>query len=184
MAPIVDQEFVAHLFAFEDGPRADRAYRQSRGLWAACRDRLGMSVPVTRLGVTDRLPQSRCVPTVVLMTPDDTVRLHPGLAGERDPDHETAVGCQARPNVLVELGMALMAYPERTIVIEIGSLRPVGDLAGLNVIRFDGSGRAIAKVVSRLREAGCPVDDSDTAWKDPSRFAGLDAFTRGPHENR
>lgn len=119
--------------------------------------------------------------TVVLMTPDDTVQLHPELAGDTDPDSETAAGCQARPNVLVELGMALMAYPERTIVIEIGALRSIGDLAGLNVIRFDGSGRAIAKVISRLRACGCPVDDSDTDWRDPSRFAGLDAFLRGPH---
>jgi predicted nucleotide-binding protein len=119
--------------------------------------------------------------TVVLMTPDDTVQLRSDLAGAHDPDQETAVGCQARPNVLLELGMALMAYPERTIVVEIGALRSIGDLAGLNVIRFDGSGRAIAKVISRLRAAGCPVDDSDTSWKDASRFAGLDAFTRGPH---
>jgi predicted nucleotide-binding protein len=122
--------------------------------------------------------------TVVLMTPDDTVQLHPDVSGKQDPDHETAMGCQARPNVILELGMALMAYPERTIVIEIGSLRSIGDLAGLNVIRFDGSGRAIAKVVSRLRAAGCLVDDSDTDWKDASRFAGLAAITRGPHECR
>jgi predicted nucleotide-binding protein len=120
--------------------------------------------------------------TIVLMTPDDTVQLQPDLSSDQDPGHETAAGYQARPNVLLELGMALMAYPERTIVVEIGSLRPIGDLGGLNVIRFDGSGQAIAKVISRLRKAGCPVDDSDTTWKDPSRFAGLDAFTRGPHE--
>lgn len=118
--------------------------------------------------------------TIVLMTPDDIVHLHPDLAGEHDPDHETAVGCQARPNVFLELGMALMAYPERTIVIEVGALRAVGDLGGLNVIRFDGSGRAIAKVVARLRQAGCPVDDSDTDWKDAARFSGLEAFVRAP----
>lgn len=119
---------------------------------------------------------------VVLMTPDDAVQLHPDLAGDRDPDYETGIGSQARPNTLIELGMALMAYPKRTIVIEIGSLRPISDLGGLHVVRFDGSGPAIAKVVSRLRAAGCPVDDSDRSWKDPARFAGLAAFVRQPHE--
>lgn len=121
---------------------------------------------------------------VVLVTPDDTVVLHPDLAREQDPDFETAVGSQARPNVLVELGMALMAYPDRTIIIEMGSLRPISDLSGLHVVRFDGSGPAIARVVSRLKTAGCPVDESDRSWKDPARFADLAAFTRRPRELR
>ncbi|MDX3191245.1 BN6_48550 family protein [Streptomyces sp. MN03-5084-2B] len=121
---------------------------------------------------------------VVLVTPDDTVVLHPDLAGEQDPDFETGVGSQARPNVLVELGMALMAYPDRTIIIEMGSLRPVSDLSGLHVVRFDGSGPAIARVVSRLRTAGCPVDESDRSWRDPARFADLATFTRRPRELR
>ncbi|MFI5590007.1 CATRA conflict system CASPASE/TPR repeat-associated protein [Amycolatopsis sp. NPDC051758] len=119
---------------------------------------------------------------VVLMTPDDTVMLHPDLADEQDPDSETGVGSQARPNVLVELGMALMAYPQRTIIIEMGSLRAVSDLGGLHVVRFDGSAPAIAKVKSRLRAAGCPVDDSDRSWTDPARFAHLAALKRRPHE--
>lgn len=119
---------------------------------------------------------------VVLVTPDDSVVLHPDLAGDQDPDFETGVGSQARPNVLVELGMALMAYPERTIIIELGSLRPVSDLSGLHVVRFDGSGPAIAKVISRLKGAGCSVDESDRSWRDPARFAHLAAFTRKPRK--
>jgi predicted nucleotide-binding protein len=121
---------------------------------------------------------------VVLVTPDDTVVLHPDLAGKQDPDFETGVGSQARPNVLVELGMALMAYPQRTIIVEMGSLRPVSDLGGLHVVRFDGSGPAIAKVVSRLKAAGCLVDESDRSWTDPAQFADLTALARRPHELR
>jgi hypothetical protein len=94
--------------------------------------------------------------------------------------HERAQAAQARPNVLFELGLALMAYPERTIVVEVGQMRPVGDLGGLNVIRFDGSAVVIRKVLDRLKQAGCPVDDTGAAWMDPSRFAGLDAYQRGP----
>lgn len=121
--------------------------------------------------------------TVVLLSPDDVVQLHPDLRGPNDLDFETAQGCQARPNVLLELGMALMAFPERTIVIEVGELRPIADLAGLNVIRFDGSGPSIDKVIKRLRQAGCPVDDGDTSWRDPHRFSGLDTYHRTPGTN-
>jgi len=74
----------------------------------------------------------------------------------------------------------LTTYPERTIVVEVGQMRPVGDLAGLNVIRFDGSAVATKKVLDRLRQAGCPVNDSGTGWLDPGRFTGMAAYRRGP----
>jgi hypothetical protein len=82
--------------------------------------------------------------------------------------------------VLFELGLALMAYPDRTVIVEIGQLRPVADLAGLNVIRFDGSAIAIKKVIDRLAQAGCPVDTSGTDWLDTDRFADLAAYRRSP----
>jgi predicted nucleotide-binding protein len=117
--------------------------------------------------------------TLVLLSPDDVVELHSDLGKDNDMPHEQGLAAQARPNVLLELGMALMAYPERTIVVEIGRMRPVGDLGGLNVIRFDGSSAAVKKVLDRLHQAGCPVDYSGP-WLDPLRFADLDAYRRGP----
>lgn len=119
--------------------------------------------------------------TVVLMTPDDVVQLHPDLTRHDDSQQETDLGCQPRPNVILELGMALMAAPESTIILEFGALRPMSDLAGLHVIRFDGSARSIAKLIHRLRQAGCPVDVSDTHLFDSGRFTEFRAFTRRPH---
>lgn len=117
--------------------------------------------------------------TLVLLSPDDVVQLHADLYQDNDLPHERVRAAQARPNVLFELGLALMAYPDRTVVVEVGRMRPVADLAGLNVIRFDGSAPAIKKVLDRLRTAGCPVDYSG-AWLDAARFAGLPAYERGP----
>ena len=118
--------------------------------------------------------------TLVLMTPDDIVELHPDLRQDNDLPHERARSVQARPNVLFELGLALMAYPDRTIIVEIGQMRPIADLAGLNTIRFDGSAVAIKKTLDRLNQAGCPVDLSGADWADVSRFAGLPAYERAP----
>ncbi|MFI0480906.1 CATRA conflict system CASPASE/TPR repeat-associated protein [Actinomadura sp. 9N215] len=117
---------------------------------------------------------------VVLMTPDDIVRLHPDLHGEREPGHETGPSGQARPNVLIELGMVLMAYPERTIIVHFGDLRPIADLAGRNYIRFDGSSAAAGKLVERLKLAGCAVVDQGGDWRNPARFADLDVYGREP----
>jgi predicted nucleotide-binding protein len=118
--------------------------------------------------------------TLVVLSPDDVVELHPDLYQDNDLPHERSRAGQSRPNVLFELGLALMAYPERTIVIEVGQMRPIGDLAGLNVIRFDGSPVAIRKLLNRLKQANCPVDDSGTDWLNPHRFADLSAYRRGP----
>jgi predicted nucleotide-binding protein len=118
--------------------------------------------------------------TLVLMSPDDIVELHPDLLKDNDHQYERARAGQARPNVLFELGLAFMAYPQRTIIVEAGVMRPIADLAGLNVIRFDGSAVAVKKVADRLAMAGCPVDTSGASWLDPGRFAGLATYRRGP----
>lgn len=115
---------------------------------------------------------------VVLMTPDDGASLHAGLREPGEPPHETVVTGQARPNVLFEAGMALGRQPERTVIIEIGRLRPFSDLGGRNVIRFDGTAKSLNKIVARLRVAGCAVNTTGTDWLDASRFAGLAAYSR------
>ena len=61
--------------------------------------------------------------TLVLLSPDNIVELHPDLLQENDHPYERARAGQARPNVLFELGLAFMAYPERTIIVEVGLMR-------------------------------------------------------------
>lgn len=119
--------------------------------------------------------------SVVLMSPDDVVQLHADLAGPRDQAHETARGLQPRPNVIFELGQARMAYPERTFVVEVGRLRAIGDMLGVNVVRFDGEPRSLEKVAARLRLIGCTVDDAGLGyWLAENRFADLSALRRSP----
>ena len=114
--------------------------------------------------------------TLVLLSPDNTVELDADPALADDIPLERAPARQARPNVLFELGLVQMAYPGRTVIVEVGNVPPLSDLAGLNVIRFDGSVQAIRKVLSRLEVAGCAVDYSGTDWMDSGRFTGLRAF--------
>jgi predicted nucleotide-binding protein len=138
----------------------------------------GMTAPY--LGDVVRNAPHLAQATLVLLSPDDIVELHPDLRQDNDHPYERARAGQARPNVLFELGLAFMAYPRQTIIVEVGLMRPIADLAGLNVIRFDGSAIAIKKVVDRLTLAGCLVDTSGADWLDPGRFASLAAYRRGP----
>lgn len=117
---------------------------------------------------------------LVLLTPDDCVMLHPDLHGEGEQDYEKRLTGQPRPNVLLELGMVLMAYPQRTLIVEIGSLRQIADIAGRNFIRFDGSEVSIGKIVERLKQAGCRVNDTGSDWRETWPFRRLAAYRRMP----
>jgi predicted nucleotide-binding protein len=121
---------------------------------------------------------SRAQASLVLLTPDDVAKLHPQLLGEHERDDETQLTGQPRQNVLIELGMVLMAYPERTIIVEVGKLRHVADTDGRNVIRFDGSDTAVGKIVERLKQAGCQVNDTGSDWRQTWPFRHLAAYRR------
>jgi Predicted nucleotide-binding protein containing TIR-like domain len=72
---------------------------------------------------------------LVLLTPDDEVRLHPQLWSPREPSYEREFTLQSRPNVLFEAGMAMGRAPSRTVLIELGEVRPFSDVAGRHMLR-------------------------------------------------
>lgn len=114
---------------------------------------------------------------VVLLTPEDVVRLHPELRapGEAPQPREYM---QARPNVLIELGMALALHPRRTVILTLGEQQPISDIAGLNYVRVTPQVEFRAKFANHLRAAGCPVDTSGEDWLHAGDFAALDAHRR------
>ncbi|UWE11049.1 nucleotide-binding protein [Actinacidiphila bryophytorum] len=121
---------------------------------------------------------SQAQAALVLLTPDDTAKLHPDLLGDEERADEIRYTGQPRQNVLIELGMVLMAYPERTVIVEVGRLRHAADIEGLNVIRFDGSLTSLAKIAARLELAGCRLDDSGPEWRETGHFRDLAAYRR------
>ncbi|HEV2638890.1 MAG TPA: nucleotide-binding protein [Actinocrinis sp.] len=148
-----------------------------RGLeWEELVRATGHTVPFLGDVVVNAPAQAQAA--LVLLTPDDVAMLHPDLLQVRDQEYEGRLTGQARPNVLLELGMVLMAYPERTVIVEVGALRPIADLAGRNVIRFDGSVASVKKIAERLDLAGCRVNQTGSDWLDPGPFHALKAYQR------
>ena len=113
---------------------------------------------------------SRAHAVVVLFTPDDEVRLRQEFRGDGDLPHETELTGQARPNVLFEAGMAMGRHPGRTVLVELGDLRPFTDIAGLHVIRMDGSSQRRQELAQRLGTTGCPVKLDGTDWHTAGDF--------------
>lgn len=100
---------------------------------------------------------------VVLMTPDDIAYLRREYASG-DDDREMVPTPQARPNVLFEAGMAFGHHPDKTILVELGSLRPFSDIGGRFTVRLDNSPERRNDLANRLRDAGCDVTTAGSDW--------------------
>ena len=107
---------------------------------------------------------------VVLFTPDDEAKMSDQFRGVNEPPYETELSGQARPNVLFEAGMAMGRYPDRTILVEIGTLRPFSDISGIHVVRLDNSPRTRHDLVQRLQTTGCPVNSDGNDWYSTGDF--------------
>ena len=64
----------------------------------------------------------------------------------------------------------LRDWSERTIIVEIGSLRPFSDIAGRHVIRLDDTSQRRQELALRLRDAGCSVSLDGTDWHAAGAF--------------
>lgn len=106
---------------------------------------------------------------VVLMTPDEVAYLQPRY-GHGDGDPEILPAAQARPNVLFEAGMALGRDAKRTVLVEVGEVRPFSDVAGRHALRLTNSVSSRQSLANRLKTAGCAVDLTGTDWHTTGDF--------------
>ncbi|MDA2935124.1 nucleotide-binding protein [Acidobacteria bacterium AH-259-D05] len=107
---------------------------------------------------------------VVLMTPDDEARLNRSLLKPKDDQYERELTGQARPNVLFESGLAFGRSPDRTILVEVGNLRPFSDIGGRHTVRLTNDTQKRQELAERLKTAGCKVDLSGTDWHTEGDF--------------
>lgn len=113
--------------------------------------------------------QARAV--VVLFTGDDHAKLDDRLLGIDETSEP--LQSQPRPNVLFEAGMAFGVHADRTILVELGPLRGLSDIAGRHAIRLSNGPESRAALVARLKRAGCVVDtDGKTDWYSTGDFDG------------
>ena len=113
---------------------------------------------------------SRAHAVIVLFTPDDEARLKEPFRADDDPPHETQLTGQARPNVLFESGMAMARDQDRTVLVELGTLRWFSDIGGRHTVRLDDTSQRRQDLAQRLEAAGCPVNLAGTDWHTAGDF--------------
>ena len=107
---------------------------------------------------------------IVLLSPDDEVRLSPDLWKVKEDENEKEFRLQARPNVLFEAGMAFGKHPDRTLLVEVGQIKAFSDVAGRHVVRLSNSSDKRNEIAERLRTAGCDVSTSGNDWLNTGDF--------------
>jgi predicted nucleotide-binding protein len=146
--------------------------------WSEARRRTGKPNPYTWEIVDRALTEAGAI--VALLTPDDDARLRRPLWSAHENPLETEYLSQPRQNVLFEAGVAYGRAPQRTVLIRVGSHRPMSDLAGHHILQLDDSPQSRHAVADALRAAGCPVDVSDADWFRAGRFT----LTEPPEPDR
>jgi len=105
-----------------------------------------------------------CQAVLVLLTGDDEAKLLDKYIKRDDDDSEKNLMPQPRPNVLFEAGLAFGTHPSRTILIQVGKMRPFSDMAGIHMIRLSNEATSRNEIAQRLKSAGCDVDQSGSDW--------------------
>ena len=72
--------------------------------------------------------------------------------------------------MLFEAGMAMERDQDRTVLVELGSLRPFSDTAGRHTIRLNNSVQQRQQLAKRLESAGCPVNLEGIDWHTDGDF--------------
>lgn len=137
--------------------------------WSEAVERTGKASPY--VGEVLETAFSEAQAAIILFTPDDEARLCEELRGQKEPIYETELTGQARPNVIFEAGMAMGMYPKRTVIVELGELRPMSDIGGRHIIRMNNSVARRQELAQRLKRAGCNINIAGTDWHEEGDFA-------------
>jgi len=136
--------------------------------WDQAINMTGNPSPLVEETIDAAMKEAQAV--IVLLTSDDETKLREEFISVTDPAHERELTPQPRQNVIFEAGLALGRYPDRTIFVQVGRLRPFSDIAGRHSVRLKNTSKARQQLAQRLKLAGCPVDLSGTDWHDAGSF--------------
>jgi predicted nucleotide-binding protein len=109
---------------------------------------------------------------MVLLSPDEEAKLRSKFVSTRDRrSHLHTLEGQPRPNVIFEAGLALGAHSDKTILVQVGDIRDISDIAGKHMVHFDGSPTSRKNLVRRLeKKLKFKVDTVGDVWLSVGNF--------------
>ena len=119
---------------------------------------------------------------VVLLTPDDVVRLRDDLVLDSDGDAEIHTSGQPRPNVIYEAGLARAMAPDATILVAVEGVKIHSDIAGRHLVVLRDTPESRHTLASRLGGIGLAVNTTGQDWLSAGRFVSAGGSTPVPSE--
>jgi predicted nucleotide-binding protein len=108
---------------------------------------------------------------LVMFSPDEEAKLKTKFCNEKDrKNNEHRLAGQARPNVIFEAGLALGAYPKKTILVEVGDVRKISDIAGKHMVHLNNGVPSRKELAQRLQKLGFRVNMIGKDWMDIGDF--------------
>lgn len=98
---------------------------------------------------------------IVLLTGDDVARLREAFWEDNEEGYEKEFWPQPRQEQIFEAGYAFGRSPKRTILVQVGRIRPFSDIAGRYISNFTEAMADREELKNRLRRAGCKLKDSE-----------------------
>src|ERR1700753_1155918 len=106
---------------------------------------------------------------IVMFSPDEEARLKGKFRGKQD---SAKLEGPARLNVIFEAGIAVGTYEDKTLLIEVGDVRKISDIAGMHIPRLTNSAASRKEFAERLRDKlGLKVDMSGASWLSTGNFS-------------
>jgi predicted nucleotide-binding protein len=107
---------------------------------------------------------------VVMLSPDDEVRLKSQFVAHHERSTEGKLRGQSRPNVIFETGIAIGTHHRKTVIVQAGDVKPFTDIGGMHILRLSGSDRSRHDFANRLEDLGCKIDRDGDHWLRAGNF--------------
>jgi predicted nucleotide-binding protein len=104
---------------------------------------------------------------MILLSPDEEAKIRPKFASQSDKKKGLHLkGFQPRPNVIFEAGLALGAHSDKTILVQVGSVRDISDIAGKHMVHLSDSFADRKRLADRLEsKLKFKIDLDGTTWQ-------------------
>jgi predicted nucleotide-binding protein len=118
--------------------------------------------PYVNDAVTKIMERAQAI--VVMLSPDDEAKLKDQFVSNNERSSEGKLRGQARPNVIFETGIAIGTHHKKTVMVQIGDVKPFTDIGGMHIPRLSGDPQSRNEFASRLADLGCKIDKSGDHW--------------------
>lgn len=88
---------------------------------------------------------------LVMFSPDEQAKLKPKFCKPHEQNSLGKLNDQSRPNVIFEAGLALGAHPQKTLLVQVGEMRELSDIAGKHILRLSNDPGSRNELANRLR---------------------------------